>query len=262
MYRVSDPPPPEHNLMFRFTDGKTLSKPPVLSPKPTSEQLVKRFSFNRAKPNETSLPTAPPRPDETAKRPSTNGSDNAAPVFLKPAVTSTPVSGSSLVRRISAEYNSKALADDKSTFASRPKPWAVTSPSSETKKPDIKVVKSASENSFKDSNFVASLLSSSEQNEKASEHAFKLGSVDKSEGTRRFPESVASRVDDSASMKSLFASLEPSECKRIEEEFEKLTNESAVDNIQDADATLEEILSQDVARVEKKKVSCARQKCF
>ena len=55
-------------------------------------------------------------------------------------------------------------------------------------------------------------------------------------------------------MKSLFASLEPSECKRIEEEFEKLTNESAVDNIQDADATLEEILSQDVARVEKKKV--------
>jgi hypothetical protein len=30
-------------------------------------------------------------------------------------------------------------------------------------------------------------------------------------------------------MKSLFASLEPAECRRIEEEFDKLTNETAVD---------------------------------
>ena len=55
-------------------------------------------------------------------------------------------------------------------------------------------------------------------------------------------------------MKSLFASLEPSECKRVEEEFERLTNETAVD-VQDPDAKLEEILSEEGANGQNKKVS-------
>ena len=55
-------------------------------------------------------------------------------------------------------------------------------------------------------------------------------------------------------MKSLFASLEPSECKRVEEEFERLTNETDVD-VQDPDAKLEEILSEEVANGQNKKVS-------
>ncbi len=175
---------------------------------------------------------------------------------MKPPVTSTPVagSGSSLVRRISAEYNSKIVAEDKPAFATRPKPWLPTSPISETKEPEKtetpKVVKSASENSFKSSTFVASLLSS-EQPEKTAEHSFKLGSVEKSEVTRRFPESAPPREENN-SMKSLFASLEPAECKRIEEEFEKLTNETTVD-VPDPDAKLEEILSETVDSRQKEK---------
>jgi hypothetical protein len=52
-------------------------------------------------------------------------------------------------------------------------------------------------------------------------------------------------------MKSLFASLEPGECRRIEEEFEKLTNESAVD-VQDPDAKLEEILAENISSAKNK----------
>jgi hypothetical protein len=52
-------------------------------------------------------------------------------------------------------------------------------------------------------------------------------------------------------MKSLFASLEPGECRRIEEEFEKLTNESAVD-VQDPDAKLEEILAENITSANNK----------
>lgn len=52
-------------------------------------------------------------------------------------------------------------------------------------------------------------------------------------------------------MKSLFASLEPGECRRVEEEFEKLTNESAVDVI-DPDAKLEEILAVNISTAKAK----------
>ena len=37
-----------------------LNKPPVLSPKPSSEQLVKRFSFNRSKTNDSPASTSSP----------------------------------------------------------------------------------------------------------------------------------------------------------------------------------------------------------
>ncbi len=57
--------------------------------------------------------------------------------------------------------------------------------------------------------------------------------------------------EDPSSMKSLFASLEPGECRRIEEEFEKLTNESAVD-VQDPDAKLEEILAENITSANNK----------
>ena len=229
--------------------------------------MVKRFSFNRSKANETSSPAAPPpapKPDVPVAKVQTNGSsDIAAPTFLKPTVTSTPISGSgsSLVRRISAEYNSKMVSEDKTAaFASRAKPWLPNSPSTNLDQDktlsESKVVKSASENSFKSSTFVASLLAPDSPEKSAtssSEQSFKLGSVEKSEATRRFPESAPPR-EESSSMKSLFASLEPSECKRVEEEFERLTNETAVD-VQDPDAKLEEILSEEVANGQNKKVS-------
>ena len=114
-------------------------------------------------------PAAPPpapKPDAPVAKVQTNGSsDIAAPTFLKPTVTSTPISGSgsSLVRRISAEYNSKMVSEDKTAaFASRAKPWLPNSPSTNLDQDktlsESKVVKSASENSFKSSTFVASLL--------------------------------------------------------------------------------------------------------
>ena len=252
-------------MVLHLSDVK-LSKPPVLSPKPSSEQLVKRFSFNRSKANETSSSPAAPaqRSDGPVAKVQANGSDIAAPTFLKPSVTSTPISGSSLVRRISAEYNSKIVAEEKPTavFPSRAKPWLPNSPSTvleqdKTSAADTKVVKSASENSFKSSTFVASLLAPDAQEKSttassSSEHAFKLGSIEKSEVTRRFPESAPPR-EETNSMKSLFASLEPSECKRVEEEFERLTNETAVD-VQDPDAKLEEILSEEGTGSQNKKV--------
>jgi hypothetical protein len=80
-----------------------------------------------------------------------------------------------MVRRISAEYNSKIVAEDKPPFAARPKPWL---PGSDAKAEEGRVVKSASENSFKSSNFVASLLSS-EPADKAADQSFRLGSLDK-----------------------------------------------------------------------------------
>ena len=153
------------------------------------------------------------------------------------------------------------VSEDKTAaFASRAKPWLPNSPSTNLDQDktlsESKVVKSASENSFKSSTFVASLLAPDSPEKSAtssSEQSFKLGSVEKSEATRRFPESAPPR-EESSSMKSLLASVEPSECKRVEEEFERLTNETAVD-VQDPDAKLEEILSEEVANGQNKKVS-------
>ncbi len=65
------------------------------------------------------------------------------------------------------------------------------------------------------------------------------------------PPRTTSLSEDPSSMKSLFASLEPGECRRIEEEFEKLTNESAVD-VQDPDAKLEEILAENISSAKNK----------
>ena len=65
------------------------------------------------------------------------------------------------------------------------------------------------------------------------------------------PPRTTSLSDDPSSMKSLFASLEPGECRRVEEEFEKLTNESAVD-VQDPDAKLEEILAENISSAKNK----------
>ena len=88
-------------------------KPPVLSPKPNPEQLVKRFSFNRNKPNEattaagtastttTTATATTSHPDDPIKKSATqNGSiapDNFPPKFLtadkkarENVVTSTP----------------------------------------------------------------------------------------------------------------------------------------------------------------------------
>jgi hypothetical protein len=241
---------------------------------------------------------------QAKKKIQTNGSENVAPTIPRPqnvgtsnivpqnVVTSTPVSNSgssSMVRRISAEYNNKLSTEE-------PKPTTVTTlPTRPKPISEKEIVKSSSENSFKSSTFVASLLSNEPQEK--SEQNFRLGSIEKpprhfapeNESNRRLlnedvekkepvrrssnenvenrrlsSENVENRrlsgenienrrfadvpVDDS-SMKSLFASLEPSECRKMEEEFEKLT--SSVD-VEDPDAKLEEILSENVAAAKNK----------
>ena len=165
-------------------------KPPVLSPKPNPEQLVKRFSFNR-KPNEpattattsssvTSSAPVSSGPEEIVKK-IQNGSSSESIVARKfqpreSVVTSTPVanSGPSMVRRISAEYNSKLVSDDKTASSvvatpPRSKSWQPT----QTLPGVGEEVKVTPENSFKSSTFVASLLTS---DQKPAEHSsFRLG---------------------------------------------------------------------------------------
>ena len=253
-----------------------------MSPKPNPEQLVKRFSFNR-KPIELPITTTTPPPTTTAsnedqtKKNVLNGSssENSAPKFIKPVreslVTSTPNSGSSLVRRISAEYNSKLMTEDKPLIVTRPKSFCssslpssqqvtqtiaeVTEESSSTDDPLPEDIENEKGNSFKSSTFVASLL---QTDSNKNEHSFKLGTIEKSLDVvpAQFSSSAVipqRPTTDDSSMKSLFASLEPSECRRIEEEFEKLTNESDVD-IPDPDAKLEEIISETITSTPKKKV--------
>lgn len=169
-------------------------KPPVLSPKPNPEQLVKRFSFNR-KPNEpATVSTATTTSSVTSSAPVNSGpeeivkkiqngssSENIASRKFQPrenVITSTPVanSGPSMVRRISAEYNSKLVSDDKTTSSvvatpPRSKSWQPTQTLSEVGE-DVKVTP---ENSFKSSTFVASLLTSEQ---KPAEHSsFRLGNI-------------------------------------------------------------------------------------
>ncbi len=174
-------------------------KPPVLSPKPNPEQLVKRFSFNR-KPNEstttsttstaattttsssvTSSAPVSSGPEEIVKKiQNGSSSENIASRKFQPrenVVTSTPVanSGPSMVRRISAEYNSKLVSEDKASSSvvstpPRSKSWQPTQTLPGVGEDGAKVT---AENSFKSSTFVASLLTSEQ---KTVEHSsFKLG---------------------------------------------------------------------------------------
>jgi hypothetical protein len=195
-------------------------KPPLLSPKPNADQLVKRYSFNRK-------PTEGKQGSELNSKPQ-NGSG------VDSFVTSSPVttSGNSVVRRISAEFNNKSVvADDKNSL--RSKPWVPQDRKSSVERANFLSSLSETKNDLKSpvkpdiSNlgdklapFQTGVGSGSSQTPnflaKTSESRVKPDNVDQ-----------ANTVED-LSLKNLTPSLEGGHGKQIEEEFRKLSKVSDI----------------------------------
>ncbi len=177
-----------------FAD-KPPQKPPVLSPKPNPE-LVKRLSFNSRKSDTASNSSASSSPasNRAATTTSSKASAAAVPSLKSPQLptAATASSGNSIVRKLSAEFDSKASKN--------------VQPPPNFSKPNL-TSPSATSNKF---------LASQPQS---------LNSLEK----------------------SLFPSLEPSEVSKVDEEFDRITNESRLDSLlsKGADAKLDALLDEE-----------------